>query len=66
MLEARTTHLALMDKDALYAWIGIVTLLEPTASSVVWNKNVISGFLSAPVWTSETTIPIINTFALVQ
>jgi len=52
--------------DTPYVWIGIVTLWEPTAGSIVWNKNVISGFLSDPVWTGETTIPLINTVTFVQ
>ena len=51
--------------DTPYVWIGVVTLFEPTGGSLVWDKNVVSGFLTDPVWTGETTIPIINTITFV-
>lgn len=47
--------------DAPYVWVGIVTLYEPLGGSLVYNKNIITGFLTDPIWTSWNNDPIFNT-----
>jgi len=51
--------------DVPYIWIGIVTLYEPMGGSLVYNKNIVSGFLTDPVWTSWNNDPVLNTVTFV-
>ena len=46
--------------DAPYAWLG-VTRLWYGDGSIVWNKNVISGFYVDPLFSGDSTAPIFNT-----
>ncbi len=47
--------------DAPYGWIGTLGLLGSAGGSLVWQKDVISGFLLDPLMTGQNTIPIFNT-----
>jgi peptide/nickel transport system substrate-binding protein len=49
-----------INADAPYAWIALNNLWYGDGS-LVWNKNVISGFYADPLWTGQDTAPIINT-----
>jgi len=55
-----TAAQAQIDKDAPYAWLGVLQLWE-IDGSLVWQKGVISGFALDPVFSGETDIPLINT-----
>jgi peptide/nickel transport system substrate-binding protein len=46
--------------DAPYAWFGSLKLWLGDGS-LVWNKNVVSGFYGDPMWTGYDTAPIFNT-----
>jgi hypothetical protein len=47
--------------DAPYAWLGTFGLWLPPGGSLVWKNGVVKGFLVDPVWTGESTAPILNT-----
>lgn len=47
--------------DAPYAWIGQITLWGQAGGSLVWNKNVVSGFQVDGDWSGESIDPIFNT-----
>jgi peptide/nickel transport system substrate-binding protein len=47
--------------DAPYAWIGVFKLWLPTGGSVVWNHNIVKGFLVDPVWDGQSTTALFNT-----
>ena len=51
--------------DAPYAYIGLSKLWSPGGGSLVWNKNVIKGFLADPLATGEDNDPFINTVTFV-
>jgi len=46
--------------DAPYAWLGVLKLWHGDGS-LVWNKNVISGFYVYPTMSAWDTAPFINT-----
>ena len=50
-----------IQNDAPYAWIGTFKLWLPPGGSLVWNHNVVKGFLVDPVWNGESTAAIFNT-----
>jgi ABC-type transport system substrate-binding protein len=47
--------------DAPIAWLGGYGLFEPSGGSLVWKQGIVNGFLVDPVWSGQSTIPIINT-----
>ena len=47
--------------DAPIAWLGGYGLFEPSGGSLVWKHGVVKGFLVDPVWSGQSTSPIINT-----
>jgi hypothetical protein len=51
--------------DAPYIWVGSPTMAFG-AGSVVWNKNVVKGFLMDPGFTGEVTSAIFNTVTFVN
>jgi len=51
--------------DAPYAWLGIMKLWF-AGGSLVWNKNVVKGFLVDPVWSGQTGAAIFNTVTFVS
>jgi len=51
--------------DAPYVYIGLSKLWEPSGGSLVWNKNVVKGFLLDPLATGEDNDPFINTVTFV-
>ena len=51
---------AQINNDAPYAWLGVLRLWN-IDGSLVWQKGVISSFALDPVFSGETTIPMINT-----
>jgi ABC-type transport system substrate-binding protein len=51
--------------DVPYVYIGLSKLWSPGGGSLVWNKNVISGFLADPLATGESNTPFINTVTFV-
>ena len=48
-------------KDTPYTWLGQITLWGQAGGSLVWNKNVVSGFQVDGDWSGETIDPIFNT-----
>lgn len=50
--------------DAPYAWLGVLHLWWGDGS-IVWNKDVISGFYLDPLWNSLMSTALINTITLV-
>jgi len=46
--------------DAPYAWLGVNNLWD-ISGSLVWQKNVVTGFLVDPVWSGQNTGPLFNT-----
>ncbi|HYV99954.1 MAG TPA: ABC transporter substrate-binding protein [Candidatus Acidoferrum sp.] len=60
-----TAAYAQVYQDAPYIWVGSPTLALG-AGSVVWNKNVVSGFLMDPGFTGEVTSAIFNTVTFVN
>ena len=49
-----------INNDAPYAWLGVLRLWN-IDGSLVWQKGVVSSFALDPVFSGETTIPMINT-----
>jgi len=49
-----------INKDAPYAWLGVLRLWN-IDGSMVWQKGVVSGFALDPVFSGETDIPMFNT-----
>jgi peptide/nickel transport system substrate-binding protein len=49
-----------INTDAPYVWIDVNNLWYGDGS-LVWNKHVIAGFLSDPIWSGQDTAPILNT-----
>jgi ABC-type transport system substrate-binding protein len=49
-----------INADAPYVWIAVSGLWYGDGS-LVWNKHVINGFLSDPIWSGQDTSPILNT-----
>jgi peptide/nickel transport system substrate-binding protein len=47
--------------DAPYAWLGQITLWGQAGGSLVWNKNVVTGFQVDGDWSGESIDPIFNT-----
>jgi ABC-type transport system substrate-binding protein len=47
--------------DAPVAWLGGYGLFEPSGGSLVWKRGVVKGFLVDPVWSGQSTSPILNT-----
>jgi peptide/nickel transport system substrate-binding protein len=47
--------------DAPYAWLGQITLWGQAGGSLVWNKNVVTGFQVDGEWSGESIDPIFNT-----
>jgi peptide/nickel transport system substrate-binding protein len=48
-------------QEVPYVWIGVFKLWLPSGGSIVWNKNIVKGFLVDPVWDGQSTEPIFNT-----
>ncbi len=50
--------------DAPYAWVGTLGSWTP-GGSIVYDKSIISGFLTDPLWGSGSTLPEFNTVTFV-
>ncbi len=50
--------------DAPYAWVGAIGTWTP-GGSIVYDKAIISGFLTDPLWGSGSTLPEFNTVTFV-
>jgi len=50
--------------DAPYAWVGSLGTWTP-GGSIVYDKSIISGFLTDPLWGSGSTLPEFNTVTFV-
>jgi peptide/nickel transport system substrate-binding protein len=47
--------------DAPYAWVGQITLWGQAGGSLVWNKNIVTGFQVDGDWSGESIDAIFNT-----
>ena len=63
--SACTAAQAQIYNDAPYVYLGLSKLWSPGGGSLVWNKNVIRGFLADPLATGEDNDPFFNTVTFV-
>lgn len=47
--------------DAPYIWIGMYGLWGTSGGSLVWKQSVVTGFMTDPLYSGQTTAPIFNT-----
>ena len=47
--------------DAPYIWLGTHSLWGPAGGSLVWKPSIIAGFMTDPLWTGQSSSPLINT-----
>jgi ABC-type transport system substrate-binding protein len=52
--------------DAPYIWLGTHNLWGPAGGSLVWKQNIVASFMTDPLWTGQSSAPLINTVTFVS